>query len=187
MSFSDETKSSHSHMVNLPIVGGLILFTVFLGTTDLGFIPVPTQVKYATSMHLPTILASLLEGWPAGMIVGTVFGLTSMFTSGTPMASDPFVALLPRMFVGLTPYVVYLCLRDYNDYVRLGVAAVTGTLTNTMGFLGMATFLGYMQPEVALSIAVVHGLPECIVAVIIVIPGMFVMRRAQDYLQGFIR
>lgn len=30
---------------SLPIVGCLVLFSVVLGTTDLGFIPVPTAAK----------------------------------------------------------------------------------------------------------------------------------------------
>ncbi|MGL1862479.1 MAG: ECF transporter S component [Pseudodesulfovibrio sp.] len=163
--------------VNLPIVGGLILFSVILGTTNIGYIPVPTAAKHATTMHLPTIIASLLEGWPIGMIVGAVFGITSMYMGGSPMVQDPLVALVPRMLVGLTPFLVYMWLYDRNEYVRLGLAAVAGTLTNTFLVLGIAVFRGYMELDKALNVALIHGLPEVMVAVLIVIPAVFFLRR----------
>lgn len=167
---------------SLPIIGGLILFSVILGTTSLGFIPVPTDAEYATTMHLPTIVASLLEGWPVGMIVGTMFGITSMYTGGLPMAQDPLVALVPRMLVGITPYFVYMGLRGRNDYVRLGASAVVGTLTNTFLFLGMAVLQGFMEFDQAVNIAFVHGIPEVLVAIIIVIPAVVVLRKARSFL-----
>lgn len=169
---------------NLPIVGSLILFTVILGTTQIGYIPVPTAAKHATTMHLPTIVASLLEGWPIGMVVGAVFGITSMYMAGAPMMSDPLIALAPRMLVGLTPYLAYIWMRGSNEYVRLGVAAVLGTLTNTVFVLGMAVFKGFLEPGVALNIAFVHGLPEVLVAIIIVIPAVLALRKAQAYLDN---
>lgn len=170
---------------NLPIIGGLILFTVILGTTDLGYIPVPTEAKSATTMHLPTIVTSLLEGWPAGMVVGAIFGMTSMYSGQTVMSSDPLVALLPRILVGLTPFLTYNLMRHRHDYLRIGVAAVVGTMTNTVGFLSVSVMQGYMKPEVALSIALKHGIPESVVAVVICIPAVIALRRAQAYLRKY--
>ncbi len=171
----------------LPIIGGLILFSVILGTTKLGFIPVPTEAKHATTMHLPTIVASLLEGWPVGIIVGTVFGITSMYSAGSPLAQDPLVALVPRMLVGFTPYFVYIGLKGYNDYVRLGMSAVVGTLTNTVFFLGMAVVQGFLGVDQAISIALVHGLPEAMVAIIIVIPAVLILRRGRAFINNLQR
>lgn len=185
MKENQDDRSRAGRPPSLPIIGGLILFSVILGTTRLGFIPVPTEVKYATAMHLPTIIASLLEGWPAGMVVGTVFGITSMYTSGSPMAQDPIVAMVPRMLIGLTPYVSYVLLRGSNEYVRLGVAAVVGTLTNTCLFLGMAVTKGYLDADVAFSIAIKHGLPESTLAVVIVIPGVLALRKVQAWLDMY--
>jgi len=181
----DEIKPIVPYRPNLPILGGLILFTVILGTTRLGYIPVPTEAIHATSMHLPTIVASVVEGWPAGMIVGMVFGITSMYMAGSPMSSDPLVAMVPRLLVGLTPYLAYILLSRFNEYVRLAVAAVVGTLTNTVGFLGMSVILGYLNWDTALYIAWVHGLPECVVAIVITIPAVFLMRRVKVFLTQF--
>lgn len=167
---------------SLPIIGGLILFTLILGVTKFGFIPVPTEAKVATIMHLPTILASLLEGWPAGVVVGTVFGLTSMYIPGTPMGQDPLVALVPRMIIGVTPYLTYMLMRHSRQYVRWAVAAAVGTLTNTCGYLVMAVVQGYLTPKVALGVAIKHGIPEVLLAVVMVIPMMIIMRKAQTFL-----
>ncbi len=169
--------------LNLPIVGGLILFSVIMGTTSLGFIPMPTAAKSATIMHLPTIVASLLEGWPIGVVVGTVFGITSMYAAQSPMASDPLVAIVPRMAIGLTSYATYMALSGRGDYLRLGASAVIGTLTNTVLFLGFSVLQGYMALDVAISIAITHGGPEVLVAIVIVIPSVIVLRKARSFLQ----
>lgn len=178
-------KISIGRQSSLPLVGGLILFSVVLGTTDLGYIEVPTEARYATTMHLPTIVASLLEGWPAGFVVGLVFGMTSMFSSGSPMAQDPIVALVPRVLVGLTPYLTYRGLSGYHDWIRLGCAAVVGTLTNTCLFLGFSVVRGFMPIDSALGIALTHGLPEVVLAVVIVIPAVIILRRVERYLNNY--
>ena len=176
---------SNSDRMCLPLVGGLILFSVVLGTTSLGFVPVPTEVKHVTTMHLPTIIASLLEGTPVGMFVGAVFGVTSMYMAGSPMVQDPFVAILPRIMVGVTPYLIYKVTAGRNEHLRVGLAAVGGTLTNTILVLGMGVIRGYITMETALSVAVYHGGPEVLIAILIVIPAMIVLRKAKKFLNGF--
>lgn len=175
------TFDSHS----LPIIGGLILFSVILGTTKLGFIPVPTEAKHATTMHLPTIIASLVEGWPIGMVLGAIFGITSMYSAGSPMAQDPIIALLPRLLVGVTPYFVYIYLKKWNYFVRIGVAAIVGTMTNTILFLGLAVYKGFIPLSKAVSVAVTHGVPEAVVAVLLTIPGVILLRKIKARLANF--
>lgn len=167
---------------SLPIIGGLILFSVILGTTNLGYIPVPTEARNATTMHLPTIVASLLEGWPVGMVVGMVFGITSMYMGSSAMSQDPLIALMPRVLIGFTPFFTYMLLKGYNDYLRIGSAAVVGTLTNTFLFLGMAVLRGFLPLDKAVNIALIHGLPEALVAVVIVIPAVKVLRKTRSFL-----
>lgn len=166
----------------LPIVGGLILFSVVLGTTDLGYIKVSTDVRHVTTMHLPTIIASVLEGWPAGVFVGAIFGLTSMYMADSVMMQDPMVVLFPRLLVGLTPYLIYKWADDGSEYVRIGLAAVGGTLTNTFFVLGMGVVRGYLSMDSAVSIALLHGIPEVLAAVLIVIPATLLLRRVRNIL-----
>lgn len=166
-----------------PIIGGLILLSVIMGATTIGYIPMPTAAKSATIMHLPTIIASLLEGWPIGAVVGTVFGLTSMYAASTPMAQDPLVAVVARMLIGITPYFTYMLLKNQRDILRLGAAAVVGTLTNTFFFLGFSVLQGYLSLETAINVALVHGTPEVLVAVVIVIPSVIILRKVRAVLQ----
>lgn len=175
--------SGIKHRPSLPIIGCLILFTVVLGTTRLGYIPVPTAAQHATTMHLPTIIASLLEGWPVGMVIGAVFGVTSMYMAGAPMVQDPLVALVPRMLVGITPFFVYIWMKDRNEIVRLSLAAIVGTATNTVLFLSMAVAMEYLSFTTAVHIAWIHGIPEAIVAVLIVVPSVLLLRRLKAVLE----
>lgn len=170
---------------SLPIIGCLILVSVVLGTTDVGYIAVPTIAGHVTTMHLPTIVASLVEGWPVGMVVGVIFGMTSIYMSGAAMMSDPLVALLPRILVGLTPYLCYVAMRGYHEYVRLALSAIVGSLTNTIGVLGLAYVFGYMEPLAALNVGMVHGLPESVVAGIVVVPAVVLLRKARSFFDNF--
>ncbi len=71
-----------------------------------------------------------------------------------------------------------------GEYSRLGLAAVVGTLTNTVGFLGMAWFLGYFDFETVLDVAWKHGLPESVVAVLIVLPAVVLLRKVQVWIEN---
>ena len=43
------------------MAGLLVALTVILGTTGIGFLPVPTPAGAATLMHIPVILAGLVS------------------------------------------------------------------------------------------------------------------------------
>ena len=149
--------------------GVLAAIAILLGATRLGFIPVPTPAGNATIMHVPAILGGIMEGPAVGGVIGLVFGIFSFFQATIPMFNDPFVAILPRIFIGITAWLAYVALRRLNEYLALVVSAAVGTLTNTVLVLGMAVWRGYMAPGVALTVGITHGLPEIVVAVIIVV------------------
>lgn len=149
--------------------GVLAAIAILLGATRLGFIPVPTPAGNATIMHVPAILGGIMEGPAVGGVIGLVFGIFSFFQATIPMFKDPFVAILPRIFIGITAWLIYAGLRRLNEILALAVSAAVGTLTNTVLVLGAAVWRGYMAPGVALTVGVTHGLPEIVVAVIIVL------------------
>jgi uncharacterized membrane protein len=151
------------------VVSGLLAaITMLLGATRLGFVPVPTAAGHATIMHIPAVLGGILEGWLVGGIVGLIFGIFSFINAQVPLFRDPLVAIVPRIFIGITAALTYLALRRWNVVVASAVATVVGTLTNTILVLGMAVVRGYMPPLVAAGVALTHGIPEVVVAVIIV-------------------
>lgn len=160
------------------ITAMLAAISVLLGSTPLGFIPIgPTK---ATIMHLPVIVGAILEGPAVGLGIGLVFGIFSMIQAviAPTIVSfaflDPFVAVLPRLMIGLTAYYTY-------KITKLPAAsALVGTLTNTVGVLCMiyirhgAAFVEAIGADktavgkVILGIGVTNGIPEVIVAIIVV-------------------
>jgi len=161
------------------ISGVLGAIAILLGWTRLGFIPVPTAAGNATIMHVPAIVGGVMEGWLVGGIIGTIFGIFSFLQATTPLFKDPLVAILPRIFIGITAYFTYAGLKKVNEYLALIVAAAVGTLTNTILVLGMAVIRGYMAAGVAVGVAVTHGIPEIIVAAIITVAVVVAWKRIE--------
>ncbi len=161
------------------IAGVLAAIAILLGVTRLGFIPVPTAAGNATIMHVPAIIGGIMEGWLVGGIIGTIFGLFSFLQATTPLFKDPLVAILPRIFIGITTYFAYVGLKKINEYLALIVAAAVGTLTNTILVLGMAVIRGYMAAGVAWTVGVTHGLPEVVVAAIITVAVVVAWKRIE--------
>jgi len=178
----------------LAVIGMLGGISILLGATPLGFIPIgPTK---ATIMHIPVIIGSIMEGPVAGLLIGLIFGVFSMFQAAVMPTSpvqivflDPLVAVLPRVLIGLVAYYSYAAVRKLTGSILSGRksvitatvgAATLGTLTNTVGVLGMiyirhaavfAEKLGIDPNTVGVAIwgtAVTNGIPEIIVAILIV-------------------
>jgi len=159
-------KLSPKQMAVSGLLGGL---TVVLGLTGLGFIPVPTAAGRATIMHIPVVLAAILEGPLTGALVGLIFGLFSFLQAASPMTADPLVAILPRLLIGPVAWLVFRgTMRGRLQPAAPSLAAAAGTLVNTMGVLGLAVLRGYL-PDIraALVIAATHGIPEVLVAMIL--------------------
>ncbi|HHY59799.1 MAG TPA: ECF transporter S component [Clostridia bacterium] len=151
------------------IAGILASVALILGSTPLGFIPVPTAAGHATIMHIPAIIGAILEGPVVGAFIGLVFGLYSFLRGGAAMFADPVIAVVPRVLIGIVAYYVYKPLRK-NLLVGSAAAAVAGTLTNTIGVLGLAYLRGYFPTwQAAGAIALIHGTPEVIVAGVLVV------------------
>ncbi len=96
------------------VAGVLSGIAIFLGYTRLGFIPVPTPAGNATIMHIPAIIGGVLEGWGVGAVIGAIFGIFSFLQATNALFKDPLVAILPRLFIGITPFFVYRGLRGIN-------------------------------------------------------------------------
>ncbi|AKA72289.1 ECF transporter S component [Clostridium scatologenes] len=169
----------------LAVIGMLSSISIILGVTGLGFIPVP-PVK-ATIMHVPVIIGAILEGPVVGAMVGLIFGIFSVVQSiiePTPVSfvfMNPLVSVLPRVLIGLTSYYVYKIVKLKSKSLGIAVGAAVGTLTNTIGVLGMI-YLIYLGPYAKalnlslstakkgiIAVAVTNGIPEIILSMIIVV------------------
>ena len=150
------------------ILGGI---AIFLGATQLGFIPVPNLAGRATIMHVPVILGGALEGPVVGTIVGLIFGIFSFITAETPIARDPLVSILPRLPIGIVAWAVFAALRSRSLDLASAAAGVLGSLTNTVGVLGMAVLLGYLPLAATVPIlpqAIAEAVLAAVVTVVVV-------------------
>lgn len=191
-----EKQIQHKSKVRkMAVVGMLSAICVILGLTGYGFIPLP--MAKATIMHIPVIIGALLEGPAVGLLIGFIFGLFSIFQN---MAApnllsfafiNPLVSVLPRVLIALTAYYSYRLLAGRQEFVAIGLGAAIGSLTNTIGVLGMIYLLYAadfaaargINPDtvfnVIAGIAVMNGLPEALVSVLITIPVVVAVRKVK--------
>jgi uncharacterized membrane protein len=161
------------------ISGVLGAIAILLGWTRIGYIPVPNLSANATIMHIPAIIGGVMEGWLVGMIIGGLFGLSSFALATIPLFKNPIVAILPRLLIGVIAALSYKALKKNNEYLALVVAAIVGTLTNTILVLGLAGLLNYI-PWVAMPpILLTNALPEVIIAIILVVAVVTAWKRIE--------
>ena len=186
-------KKSSSKTRRLVLIGALGGISIFLGVSGLGLIRLP--IFSLTIMHIPVIIGALLEGPVVGIAVGLIFGLFSMYQNITAPGLtsfifwNPIVALIPRMLIGIVAYYSFKLFKSKikNTGVCAGIAAVLGTLTNTIGVLGL-TYILYLDQyaqarEISreavagtlLTVGLTNGIPEAIVSALITIPIVVTM------------
>ena len=151
----------------IAISGVLGAITIMLSVTGLGMIPMPSLAGRATIMHVPVILGAILEGPVVGAFTGFIFGLYSFMTPVGAIPADPIVRILPRILIGITSYYTYVLFRRSNFGAVM--AAIVGTLTNTIGYLGLATLIGYLPWAASLSVMATQMPFELVLAAVLVL------------------
>ena len=173
-------KTKKIEVRKMAIIGVLSAISIMLSMTPLGFIPIgPLNL---TIMHIPVIIGAVLEGPLVGIIVGLIFGFTSLLRAITmPTITNfalinPLVSILPRVLIGIVAYYVYkLTIKlTKNALVSGWITGVIGSLVNTVGVLGMTYILyGARYAEalgksasaaktLILTLVATNGVPEAI-------------------------
>ena len=174
----------------LALMGAILLILMF---TPLGYIPV--GVLRITTMHIPVILTACILGVKEGMMMGCLFGISSVVINTinptiTSFVFSPFIevggihgngyslliALVPRILIGLVAGFIY---KKYQNKLGLSFAAFLATLTNTILVLGGIYILfgtsyassrgiAYeLLKNVMLTTAFTNGLLEALVAIVV--------------------
>jgi uncharacterized membrane protein len=158
----------------LVITGVMGAITILLGVTHWGFIPWFGGISL-TIMHVPVIIAAILEGPIVGLGVGLIFGIFSMIQAAVAPSSpadvwftNPILAVLPRLFIGPVAYFVWKML-ERIPVVGLIAAGVAGSLTNTILVLGVIGLMGLLPWAVLGGIVISNGLIEAGVSAFIVL------------------
>lgn len=145
---------STSAIRRMVITAMFAAITALLTFTPVGMITLPPPLPAVTLVHLPVILAALVEGPLVGVGVGLVFGLCSLIRAwGSGMVGltlffrDPLVSVVPRMIIPLTAWGTYTLWkrlvkgRGFSDKLGVGIASAAGAVTNTVLCLGMIVLL----------------------------------------------
>lgn len=164
-----KTTPDTRYMATLGLLSGLL---IVMGTTGIGFIPLP--VIKATTMHIPVILGAVLLGPAAGAILGGVFGICSIWANTvTPgvlsFAFSPFmtnegfsgvmkslwIALGCRILLGVIAGWLWKGLKSlkFHDYAALPVAAAISTIIHTVLVMGSIYLLLAQQYAQAKNVA----------------------------------
>lgn len=162
----------------LAVAGMLGAVAIVLSVTGLGMVPMPTLAGRATIMHVPVILAAILEGPVVGGFTGFIFGLYSFMTPVGAIPADPIVRILPRILIGVISYYIYVLFR--RSHFGAAMAAVVGTLTNTIGYLGLASLIGYLPWAASLTVMVSQMPFEMILAVVLILVLDTAFNRARN-------
>ncbi|QTJ39975.1 ECF transporter S component [Dolosigranulum pigrum] len=152
----------------------------------LGNLPLPPLNP--TIIHITVIVFTFLLGTRDGMIIGAIWGIIRMIRAFAMPASpldpliwtNPMIAVLPRLLIGLTVGVTYQWLqKKWPSTHNLRISAFLGSLTNTVFVMlfiyvffteDIAYLMNIQMDNIVyglLAIVVTSGIPEAIIAAII--------------------
>ncbi len=137
-------------------------------------------------IHITVIVTALVFGTKYGSIIGGIWGVITFIRAfvwpTSPLAAivfvNPLISILPRILIGTVAgwLFKFLTLRTGKRYLSMTVAAVAGSLVNTILVLGQI-YLFYRGHSMALyhidiqallpyllGVIATNGIPEAILA-----------------------
>ncbi len=160
-----------------PIVGGIVGLIFGIFSFIQGTIP---AFKDPLVAILPRLFIGIFA-WlayralrrvsiPVVLILGGLLvGMLGAFCIEAAKLSLAAAVILGGTGAGLIAALVYLAVRERFEVVALTFAAIVGTLTNTIGVLGIGALRGYWTGAVAVGIGLTQGIPEAIVAALVTV------------------
>ena len=182
---------------SIAAAGMLAAVTLVLGLTNIGIIPIPPA--NVTTMHIPVIIGASLCGPKVGLLLGAVFGLTSVWKAFTATSSlvAPLLAASPvlvivmslgsRLLVPVVAGAVYRGIAKRKSTLAAILAPIAGSLTNTVCYLGsMLLFYIISGIDASAVLAIVAGVGalngscEAVAAALICGPIILALRRQKS-------
>lgn len=161
---------NHAKTRQLTLTAIFLAVTILLGMTPIGLIPL--GFINVTILCVPVIIGTILLGLKRGLMLGFCFGLVSTLSAfGLSLASQSSLAaallavnplyvivmsMVPRLLVPVVTYFVYRLFARKN-ILKAGIvpAAIAGSLTNTVFYLGLMLLFYYIA---GLNSATILGL-----------------------------
>ncbi|MGC8778871.1 MAG: ECF transporter S component, partial [Candidatus Caldatribacteriaceae bacterium] len=110
-----------------------------------------------------------------GPVTGALVGCILAFFTMHLFLGNLVACFLPRVFIGVVAYFLWKALGKGNLGVVMG--ALGGTITNTVGVLGLMVLMGYFTWEQVIPIFVVNGILELLISGVVVLPIVKVLLR----------
>ncbi|MCL1965355.1 MAG: ECF transporter S component [Firmicutes bacterium] len=189
-------------IANMAFAAMFAALILLLGMTPLGLIPL--GFINVTILCVPVIVGTVLLGVKTGLVLGACFGLASTLSAFgltlTPpsalasalVAKSPLLAIVmcfaPRLMVPVSAHAAYRAAARGADRhaAALPFAAVAGSLTNTILYLGLMLLfyaLTGLDSTAVLTViggtGLIAGSSESVVAAIIVTPVVIALWQVQ--------
>jgi len=155
------------------VAGVMSAIVTLLGATRWGFIPWFAGTSF-TIMHVPVIIGAVLEGPVVGLVVGLIYGLFSLVQGviartnpADPWFVNPLIFVLPRLFIGPFAWAAYRVLEKRSAVLAPIVSGILGSVINSALVPTMIGLLGYTPWSAIGTTAVISGVPEAVVAAIV--------------------
>lgn len=156
------------------IAGVFGAIVILLGSIQvLGFPPVPVPPGNATTLHIPVSIGSMIGGPVVGAILGLLYGVFSWFQDTSGVFKDVLISIVPRFFVGLTPYFVYRALAGGNRLTAAALGGAVGALTNTILVVAMLNLrrpdiLPFSANSVLIPVVIIEAVAAAIISAAVV-------------------
>ena len=195
-----------NHVRFLTFTAFFIALILLFGSTPFGLIPL--GFVNVTILAIPVVIGTIVLGFLPGLILGFCFGLISMLsmfgltmTAPSALASalavaNPFLAIImcfvPRLLVPVVTHLTFRALAgpEKRRKAALPVAAVAGSLTNTVFYLGLMllfyTMVGLDSTRlrgIIAGVGLIAGGSEAVVNAILTTPivmALWKVERKQD-------
>lgn len=161
---------------DIAIAGVLSAVSVLLAATPLGYIPFLAGVAI-TIMHVPVIIGAVVAGPVVGTIIGAIFGVSSMIVAsvapkgpGDVFFTDPWVSVLPRLFIGVAAWGAYQLARMAGRTLSLVVGGLI--------LVAVVLVVAYTVGTAEVALAPVLGVVVAVVGLILVAAALWRASRA---------
>lgn len=194
---------NHDQMFRFVLTALFIALILLLGLTPVGMIPL--GFINISLLGVPVVIGTLILGLKTGLLLGACFGSISALSAfgiyGTPsalagalVAANPWLAAvmcyLPRLLVPVAAWCVHRALkgRATREKLPIAAAAVAGSLTNTVFYLGLMllfyVILGINSEKVLALIGgtgLIAGSLEAVANALVSTPVILAIRKLQHH------
>lgn len=181
-----------TRMITIAALVGLI---ILLGLTPIGMINV--GIIYITFLCIPVLIGTFSMGLNAGLILGFAMGCVSFYKGvrapaamvapilGQGIGYLILLCYLPRLLIPVVGHSTYTFFKKKIGKKSLPLAAILGSLTNTICYLGLIlvlySVLGLQDPTLLGAVGTITltaGIPEAIACAIVATPIIIALEKS---------